>query len=101
MSLPRGREFEIEQAALRQVNLTPADFRKAGKHKVKGARRPLRVKPADVSLAAGVDDHGGHITVAFTLPAGSYATVLLRELMKSPSSQKENSESALADSESA
>jgi tRNA pseudouridine13 synthase len=101
MSLPHGRELEIEQAALRQVNLTPADFRKAGKHKVKGARRPLRVKPADVSLAAGVDDHGGHITVAFTLPAGSYATVLLRELMKSPSPQKENSESALADSESA
>jgi tRNA(Glu) U13 pseudouridine synthase TruD len=24
------------------------------------------------------------VTVAFTLPAGSYATVLLRELMKSP-----------------
>jgi tRNA(Glu) U13 pseudouridine synthase TruD len=42
----------------------------------------VRVQPKDVQLAAGVDDHGGHITVAFTLPAGSFATVLLRELMK-------------------
>jgi len=50
--------------------------------KVKGARRPLRVRPTDTSLAAGVDEHGAHITVAFTLPPGSFATVLLGELMK-------------------
>ena len=49
-----------------------------------GARRPLRVRPIDTTLAAGSDEHGGHITVAFTLPAGSFATVLLRELMKGP-----------------
>ena len=33
-----------------------------------------------------MDEHGAHITVAFTLPPGSYATVLLRELMKNDSS---------------
>ncbi len=31
---------------------------------------------------AGGDEHGPYITVAFTLPPGSFATVLLRELMK-------------------
>src|SRR5205823_1229881 len=75
MSLPQGRELELEQAALAEMNLSPQDFRKAGKHKVKGARRPLRVRPVDVQLSGGVDEYGGHITVAFTLPAGSYATV--------------------------
>jgi tRNA(Glu) U13 pseudouridine synthase TruD len=35
-----------------------------------------------------VDEHGAHITVAFTLPAGSYATVLMRELMKSPETEQ-------------
>jgi tRNA pseudouridine13 synthase len=95
MSLPAGKALEMEQAALEAVHLQPADFRKAGKHKVKGARRSLRVRPGDVRLEAGVDDDGGHITVAFSLPAGSYATVFLRELMKSDgaesSPEKENS----------
>ena len=34
MSLPAGRELELEQAALAEVALNPEDFRKAGKHKV-------------------------------------------------------------------
>ncbi len=83
MSLPEGKELELEQAALAEVELAPEDFRKAGKHRIKGARRPLRVKPAEVQLSGGVDENGGHITVAFTLPAGSYATMFIRELTKS------------------
>jgi tRNA pseudouridine13 synthase len=90
MSLPGGRQLEIEQAALAAVELKPEDFRKAGKYKVKGARRPLRVSPAvagagdgpAVRTEGGVDEHGSYITVAFALPPGSYATVFLRELMK-------------------
>jgi tRNA pseudouridine13 synthase len=94
MSLPTGKPLEMEQAAFGEVGLAPEDFRKSGRDKVKGARRPLRVKPTDIQLEAGVDDHGGHITVAFTLSAGSYATVFLRELMKSETSKNENSGSA-------
>jgi tRNA pseudouridine13 synthase len=82
MSLPAGSALEMEQAALAAVDLTPDDFRKSGKHKIKGARRPLRVRPTDVALAGGVDEHGGFIMVSFALAAGSYATVLLREVMK-------------------
>jgi tRNA pseudouridine13 synthase len=83
MTLPEGEPLRMEQAALATIQLSPADFRQSGKLRTKGARRPMRVKPTDFNLAAGVDEHGAHITVAFTLPAGAFATVLLRELMKS------------------
>jgi tRNA pseudouridine13 synthase len=82
MTPPEGEAFKIEEAVFKSHGLTPGHFKQEGRDRAKGARRPLRVQPKDVQLAAGVDEHGSHITVAFTLPAGSYATVLLRELMK-------------------
>ncbi|MGH7215349.1 MAG: tRNA pseudouridine(13) synthase TruD [Tepidisphaeraceae bacterium] len=82
MTLPQGRPLEIEQEVLGAFHLSPESFRSAGRLKVKGARRPLRVKPTKFDLAGGVDEHGSHITVAFTLPSGAFATILMRELMK-------------------
>jgi len=82
MTLPEGEPLEIEQEIFASCQIRPQDFRAAGRLKVKGQRRPLRVKPEDVELAAGIDDNGPYITTAFTLPAGSFATVFLRELMK-------------------
>jgi tRNA pseudouridine13 synthase len=82
VSLPKGKPLEMEEAAFARFGLKPADFKRTGQLRVKGDRRPLRVRPEDVELASGVDEHGAHITVAFTLPAGSFATVLVRELMK-------------------
>lgn len=84
MSTPTDEPLRIEQEVLAQFGLTPEQFRLEGKHKVKGARRPLRVKIEDVAYSGGVDDRGPHITVAFTLPSGAFATVLLREIMKEP-----------------
>jgi tRNA pseudouridine13 synthase len=43
-----------------------------------GTRRVARVRPADISLG----EYPEGIEVAFTLPKGAYATVILRELMK-------------------
>ena len=83
MTMPQGEPLRIEQEVMEEYALSPENFRVEGRLKVKGARRPMRVKPRDVDLAGGVDEHGPHITVAFTLPAGSFATVLLRELIKS------------------
>ena len=82
ISLPEGEPLAIEEEVFAQHGLKPGDFKQSGSLRVKGERRPLRVQPTDVELAAGVDEHGSHITVAFTLPAGSFATVLLAELMK-------------------
>jgi tRNA pseudouridine13 synthase len=82
MTMAEGDALRIEQDVFDRAGLSAQDFRSPHLGKVRGARRPLRVKPEDVELAAGVDEHGPHITVAFTLPAGSFATVLMRELMK-------------------
>lgn len=83
MTLPQDQPLEMEQQIFAAHGLSPGDFRAAGRHKVKGARRALRARPTEVQLGGGVDEHGPHITVAFTLPAGSFATMFLRELMKS------------------
>ncbi len=82
MTMPQADALAIETAAMKRAGLKPDDFRRAGDMRVKGARRPLRVQPGDCRLEAGSDEHGGYITVAFTLPPGSFATVLMRELMK-------------------
>jgi len=83
VTLPRDEPLRIEQEVFLSYDLKPEDFKRTGQLRVKGDRRPLRVQPTDVDVAAGVDEFGPHITVAFTLPAGSFATILLRELMKS------------------
>jgi len=93
MTLPQGEPLAMEEAIFKSHGLTPGHFRQEGRDRAKGARRPLRVQPKDVSLAAGVDEHGGHITVAFTLPPGSYATVLLREVMKSDRAEESTADS--------
>lgn len=87
MSLPGGEPMAIEQAIYDRYALTREDFKRQSHDKAKGDRRPLRVKPTDTSLASGMDEHGAHITVAFSLPAGSFATVLMGELMKAESQE--------------
>jgi len=57
--------------------LTPASFAGFGKL-VQGTRRHNLIFPSD--LEANLESEGVRLT--FTLPAGSYATVLLREIMK-------------------
>lgn len=89
VSMPQAEPLRIEQEVFAAHGLTPQDFKRAGSLRVKGDRRPLRVQPTDIDLAAGVDEHGPHITAAFTLPAGSFATMLLRELMKEKATEPE------------
>ena len=45
-----------------------------------GSRRALRFQPQEVNIDEQEDTIGKHLTIQFTLPAGSYATILLREL---------------------
>jgi tRNA pseudouridine13 synthase len=90
MTMPQGRPLEIEQAVFTAYGLSPEMFKQSGQHRIKGARRPLRVKPTDLDFAAGVDEHGSHITVAFTLPAGSFATMVMNEVMKTGAEKVES-----------
>ena len=96
MTLPEGEPLAIEQEVLSASGLSPDNFRSEGRHKIKGARRPLRVQPKDVELSGGVDDNGPFITVAFSLPAGSFATVLLREIMKNDASAPVESDATVS-----
>jgi tRNA pseudouridine13 synthase len=68
-----------EAAALQDAGIPPHAFRQFGKL-LQGTRRHNLVYVDD--LVASVEPEG--VRLAFTLPAGSYATVLLRELTKSP-----------------
>ena len=82
--MARGVPGEIEQAVLAKYGITAADFKNGDRDRSPGDRRPLRIMPRDTQLESGVDQFGGFITVAFTLPPGAYATVLMRELIKLP-----------------
>ena len=97
VTLPEGEPLNIEQEVFAAAGLKPDDFKHAGRQSAKGARRPLRVKPADVELAGGADEHGPYVALAFTLPAGSFATILLSEVMKSKSASTEPSEMEVAE----
>lgn len=72
-----GAAAEREAAVLREFGLTTSSFNGFGKL-LQGTRRHNVVYPTN--LSAAMEENG--LRVSFTLPAGSYATVLLRELMK-------------------
>jgi tRNA pseudouridine13 synthase len=93
--LPGGREKEpppgtearaLEDQALHDVGATREDFARAGRD-LPGARRPLRIavtlgepplalEPAPPGMSA--------VRLRFTLPAGSYATEVVRLLVEIP-----------------
>ncbi len=76
---------DAECAALAAFDLTPhilADFTAKDRSAMDGARRPLRIPLVDPDAEGGVDEHGPYVRVSFELPRGSFATVVLREIMK-------------------
>ena len=80
MKQPSGRPLEIEQRILAASSVTNEQLAN-DKQIMSGARRPLRVPVAQPTLTSGVDEYGDFIRVQFELPAGSYATVLIDELL--------------------
>lgn len=81
MPLPQGDVLKIEQDALASYEMTPQQFDDQPM-KVEGLRRPLRVFLRDPDISSGVDEHGAFIRLAFELQRGSFATMVLREIMK-------------------
>jgi tRNA pseudouridine13 synthase len=82
---PGTDAHELEQALLASVGLSPAKLAKLGRS-APGTRRRLLVRPEQVELArapatssSGID-LGPGLALRFSLPPGSYATVLIREL---------------------
>jgi len=73
--LADGKPGDIERAVLDEVGLSPGDFDRPGEFHSEGTRRAVLVR-TDLELT--VDP----LTLSFALPRGSYATVLLREYLK-------------------
>ncbi len=81
-TIAQGRAGERETSLLAAQQVTAQDFRNVKGQKVRGARRPLRFPLNELDFAAGDDDRGPYFELRFYLPAGCYATSLLREICK-------------------
>ncbi len=78
-TMPSGVPLEIEQRTMAGESLTPDAFHTKFL-RVKGSRRALRFRPLDAEIDVGKDERGSYLQLSFLLPAGCYATSLLREL---------------------
>ncbi|HIJ88607.1 MAG TPA: tRNA pseudouridine(13) synthase TruD [Desulfuromonadales bacterium] len=78
MKRPEGAVGVLEQDILEQSGLHLHLFDLPGGLRMEGERRLMRVPAGDLSWSISEDA----VTVEFSLPKGSYATSLLRELMK-------------------
>jgi tRNA pseudouridine13 synthase len=72
-----GEPGEIEREVLDDLDLAPGDFDLPGEFESMGTRRAVLLR-TDLSVAREDDA----LSFAFTLPKGSYATVVLREYLK-------------------
>jgi len=79
MLAPQGRAAADEAAILVAAGLSPEIFCGSGRLRLDGERRPLRVPLKEASVT-GED---GDLLLEFMLPKGSYATSVLREVVKS------------------
>lgn len=80
-----GAVAERESAALAEAGLTEADLDEAVRQlgrSMSGGRRAYRVPLIDPEVEGGVDEHGPFVRCAFELPPGAFATVVMREVMK-------------------
>lgn len=86
--MPRacGTVDALELSALGATGVTPEAIERFNEstrlEPLKGDRRALRVPVIDPQIEGGADEHGPYVKVIFELPAGSFATVPLREIMK-------------------
>lgn len=72
-----GTVAERERALLAEAGVTLEDFKRGG-DETQGARRLYRIRLEEVSS----EREGEDLHITFTLPSGSYATVVLDELLK-------------------
>ncbi len=80
MSEAQAIAGQMEAEVLSEFKLTAENF--VGGMGAPGGRRPLRFFADDLTVETGSDEHGMFLQFQFTLPSGSYATVLLGEVMK-------------------
>lgn len=77
--LAEGQPGQIERAILEKLGLSLDSWKTEAGLKMPGERRSLRVQLGDAQIKAAGNDF---ITLSFTLPKGSYATSVLKEIIK-------------------
>jgi tRNA pseudouridine13 synthase len=80
-----GAIDEREVAALADAGMTQEHLKRAMKwlgDSMSGGRRAMRAAVSFPSVEGGIDEHGDYVRCDFELPPGSYATVVMREIMK-------------------
>ncbi len=80
----RGPALLREEAVIAEANIDPRSF-SAGGGEMEGARRSYRVPVEDLGASAS----GDTLTLTFSLPRGSYAIAVLREVMKADADSPE------------
>ncbi len=85
MDMPKGEPGILERQTLEGAGVTREQLDSAGRSlgpSMLGARRALRVPLIDPEIEGGIDEHGHYVRCAFELPSGSFATVVMGEVMK-------------------
>jgi tRNA pseudouridine13 synthase len=88
MTKAEGETGRREEAALADTGVAMDSLDRAARHFscLSGSRRAMRIPLIDPEIEGGVDEHGSYVRCAFELPAGSFATVVMREIMKAGAS---------------
>jgi tRNA pseudouridine13 synthase len=82
MTRATGEVGRWELDALMRHGLAEDDLAGGRQGRATGVRRPLRVPVRQAQVSGGVDEHGSFVRLAFDLERGSFATMVLREIMK-------------------
>lgn len=84
MKRASGDVDRLELSALGRFGVRPADLDLPLDDDAMsvGTRRPLRVPLGSPEVEGGLDEHGPYVRCAFDLPRGSFATTVMREVMK-------------------
>jgi tRNA pseudouridine13 synthase len=80
MTLAAGVVLKRERQLLCDFGLSEADLKNSS-CELEGARRPMRCRIENSMVDAGSDEHGPYVRVAFDLERGSFATMVLREIV--------------------
>jgi tRNA pseudouridine13 synthase len=82
MTQADGDVGKLEQSIIDAEPVNLDHFGRLRGMKCHGARRPLRFRPDGLTVEPGSDEFGPYVELCFTLAAGCYATMVLREICK-------------------
>lgn len=82
MTRAAGEPGDIEKQVLDVFGIHPDELAGVGDVHAEGSRRPMRIALRDPEVTGGSDNYGPFVKLAFEMPRGAFATIVLREVMK-------------------